>query len=100
MHYFDDLNYTLSNEDTRIEHGLLKKGADHVFSIAGSGARVLPLIAKHPKNLNVIDMSQEQLYLNELRLAAAQELTYEEFLFFIGYRGGLAEGDPQGDDRT
>lgn len=99
MHYFEDLNYTLSNEDTRVEANLLSKKSGRVFSIAGSGARVLPLIAKNPKEIDIVDMSQEQLYLNELRIAAARELTYDEFLFFFGYRGGLPNGDPQGDDR-
>lgn len=99
MGYFESLNYTLSNEDTRIEYDLLPKNAENVFSIAGSGARVLPLLARHPKNLSIIDMSQEQLYLNELRIAAARQLSYDEFLFFMGYRGGLPDGSDQGDDR-
>lgn len=97
--YFSDLNYTLSNEDTRIEFDLLPDGVDRVFSIAGSGARCLPLIAKNPKHLDVIDMSISQLYLCELRLQAMKTLSYEEYLFFIGYRGGLQSGRDDGDDR-
>ncbi len=99
MSYFEDLNYTLSNEDTRIEANLLPEGADRVFSIAGSGARALPLIARSPKEIDIVDMSQEQLYLNELRWAAARALSHDEYLFFLGYRGGLPDGDPRGDDR-
>ncbi|MEK2646555.1 DUF3419 family protein [Bdellovibrio sp. BCCA] len=97
--YFSDLNYTLSNEDTRIEFDLLPEGAERVFSIAGSGARCLPLIAKNPKYLDVIDMSVSQLYLCELRLQAMKTLTYEEYLFLMGYRGALQGGSDSGDDR-
>ncbi|MBX3040953.1 MAG: DUF3419 family protein, partial [Bdellovibrionaceae bacterium] len=98
--YFSDLNYTLANEDTKIEYDLLPKNVDHVFCIAGSGARVLPLLAREPKRIDVIDMSVSQLYLTELRHKAAQVLTYEEWLFFLGYRGGLQNSEAlEGDDR-
>jgi S-adenosylmethionine-diacylglycerol 3-amino-3-carboxypropyl transferase len=98
--YFSDLNYTLSNEDTRIEFDLLPEGVERVFSIAGSGARCMPLIARHPKVLDVVDMSVSQNYLGELRYQAIKALTYEEYLFLMGYRGALQSGSDQGDDRT
>ena len=97
--YFSDLNYTLSNEDTRIEYDLLPQDADRVFSIAGSGARCMPLIARHPKVLDVVDMSVSQNYLGELRYQAIKVLSYEEYLFFMGYRGALQSGSDEGDDR-
>lgn len=99
MTYFDKLNYTLSNEDTRVEYELLKANASHVFSISGSGARVLPLVARHPNELSVIDVSMNQLFLCELRLAAARKLSLPEYLYFLGYRGGIFLGSPTGDDR-
>ncbi len=97
--YFSDLNYTLANEDTQVELELLMENAERVFSIAGSGARCLPLLGKNPKVLDIIDMSVSQLYLCELRLAAMKTFTYEEFLFFMGYRGGLQAGIASGDNR-
>lgn len=99
MTYFDKLNYTLSNEDTRVEELLLPENTGSVFSIAGSGARVIPLVAKNPKELSVIDVSINQLHLCELRLAAAKTFTLPEHLFFLGYRGGTFEGPSTGDDR-
>lgn len=87
--YFSDLNYTLANEDTKIEHDLLPEGAERVFCIAGSGSRVLPLAAKNPKEIIVADMAEAQLFLVELRWAAVQALTYEEWLYFLGYRGAI-----------
>lgn len=97
--YFHNLNYTLSNEDTRVEYALLKSDLDSVFSIGGSGSRVLPLIARNPKRLDVIDLSSEQLALIELRHAAARALTRDEFLFFLGYRGGLPNDSNTEDSR-
>jgi len=100
MSYFvDGLNYSLSNEDTRVEQGLMAEGLESVFAIGGSGARVMPLIAKNPRTLKVIDLSDLQLKLVELRLVAARTLSYDEYLFLLGYRGGLPGGKTEGDDR-
>ncbi|MBS1972404.1 MAG: DUF3419 family protein [Bdellovibrionales bacterium] len=97
--YFSDLNYTLANEDTRVEFDLLPEKVSRVFSIAGSGARCMPLIAKHPKELDVVDMSVSQNYLCELRFEAMKVLSYEEYLFLMGYRGALQSSPQEGDDR-
>lgn len=97
--YFSDLNYTLANEDTQVEYGLLPDHVQTVFSIAGSGARCLPLMARNPKDLHIIDMSVSQLYLCELRLQAARVMSYQEWLYFMGYRGGLQNGNMSGDSR-
>jgi len=97
--YFSDLNYTLANEDTRIEYDLLKENADRIFSIAGSGARCLPLIARQPAEMHIIDMSPAQIHLCELRFEAMRQMTYEQWLFFFGYRGALQSGSGSGDSR-
>jgi S-adenosylmethionine-diacylglycerol 3-amino-3-carboxypropyl transferase len=97
--YFSDLNYTLANEDSRDEHDLLPETVSRVFSIAGSGARCLPLIARHPLELDVVDMSVSQNYLCELRFEAIKVLSYEEYLFLLGYRGALQYGKDAGDER-
>ncbi len=91
MSYFVGLNYTLANEDARVEHGLLERGAEGVLAVAGSGARVLPLLAREPKQLTVIDVSREQLLLAELRVAAAQSLDRAGFLGLMGYTPLSAE---------
>lgn len=94
MHgYFDGLNYSLANEDTWIEYSLLETNLERVLSVAGSGARCMPLLARNPKVLDLVDLSEPQLFLAELRIQAARSLTYEEWLFFMGYRGSLP-GDP------
>jgi S-adenosylmethionine-diacylglycerol 3-amino-3-carboxypropyl transferase len=83
--YFSGLNYTLANEDTALEMALLTEGCDTVLTIAGSGGRVLPLLAKKPRRVICVDLSQQQLHLTELRLALAREAPLEVFLAFMGY---------------
>ncbi|MFZ4404482.1 MAG: DUF3419 family protein [Pseudobdellovibrionaceae bacterium] len=97
--YFSDLNYTLSNEDTRIEYELMSDSCQHVFSIAGSGARCIPLIAKNPKKIHIVDMSPAQILYCELKWQALKQLSYQQWLFFMGYRGALQGGLDQGDSR-
>lgn len=86
-HYFRHLNYTLGDEDSRLEFGILEPEAGHVMAVAGSGGRVLPLLARHPRHLTCVDISQPQLFLTELRVEAVRSLEREEFLGFLGYPG-------------
>ncbi len=83
--YFQGLNYGLANEDTWIEYNLAPQNADSFFSVCGSGSRVIPLLAKHPKNLHVVDLSETQLASFRLRYAAVKYLSYNEYLFLLGY---------------
>ena len=83
--YFSTLNYTLANEDTAMEIAMLPDNVNHVATVAGSGGRAIPLLSRSPKKLTCIDLSQEQLYLTELRVEALRALTHSEFLAFFGY---------------
>jgi len=83
--YFSTLNYTLANEDTALELALLPAQSDTVLTIAGSGGRVLPLLARKPRRLICVDLSPAQLFLTELRLALAREAGLDDFLTFWGY---------------
>lgn len=84
--YFSGLNYTLGNEDTSVEIGMIKKlKPKNVFSICGSGGRSLPLSHGEAENLVLADLSKEQLFLAQLRLATYKTLTHDEFLLFWGY---------------
>jgi S-adenosylmethionine-diacylglycerol 3-amino-3-carboxypropyl transferase len=89
--YFNTLNYTLANEDTALEIAILPQGADHVISVCGSGGRVLPLLSRSPKRVTLVDLSQEQLYLAELRFASVRALGLSEFMQFWGYPPVSAE---------
>ncbi|MFZ9519529.1 MAG: DUF3419 family protein [Silvanigrellaceae bacterium] len=83
--YFNTLNYSLANEDSSLELGILPDGRRHVLCVAGSGARVLPLFAKNPRRLTCVDLSKEQLLLAELRIESARNLPREQFIGFWGY---------------
>lgn len=84
--YFSGLNYTLGNEDTSFEIGIVKAlRPKRIFSICGSGGRSLPLMHDEALELSLSDLSKEQLRLAELRHATYKELTHEQFLMFWGY---------------
>ncbi|MBN8458661.1 MAG: DUF3419 family protein [Verrucomicrobia bacterium] len=84
---FKALNYTLGNEDNLIEHDLLAENLNHVMTVAGSGSRVLALLAKSPGRITCVDTAREQLQITELRIAGARRLTYQEYLSFWDYPG-------------
>ncbi|MBC7690775.1 MAG: DUF3419 family protein [Methylotenera sp.] len=91
--YFTGINYSLANEDTWVEYRLAPQNAKAIVAVAGSGSRVLPLLARSPRLLEIVDLSEAQLYLAELRMEAVRELSHEEFLHFLGYRGAIFDGD-------
>lgn len=98
--YFTGLNYSLANEDSWVEYHLARDYSQLVFSISGSGSRVIPLLARNPQRLVIGDLSQDQLYLAELRIEAIRTLSYPEFLYFLGYRGALSTPAGTEDSRT
>lgn len=85
-HYFNNLNYTLANEDTKVEYDLINSNTKSIAVICGSGSRALPLMAKQIDYLKIIDLSQAQLELCQIRLAAIKNLTYHQFLYLMGYQ--------------
>jgi S-adenosylmethionine-diacylglycerol 3-amino-3-carboxypropyl transferase len=81
------INYSSCNEDTRSELKALRIGEeDLVLAITGSGARVLDLLISRPKRIISIDMNPLQNFLLELKIAAIKNMTYDEYLEFLGVR--------------
>lgn len=83
--YFQNLNYTLGNEDTRLELDIVKEAPSHVVSVCGSGSRVIPFLAKRPAMMTVVDVSPVQLALLKLRIAIIRQCSHEEFSRFWGF---------------
>lgn len=83
--YFESLNYTIGNEDTSLEFKILPENVNHVFAVAGSGSRIIPLLAKSPHFITCVDLSEKQLSFAELKIATLRALDYEDFLAFWGY---------------
>ena len=83
--YFNSLNYTIGNEDTSLELKILPENTGHILAAAGSGSRIIPLMAKNPRNITCVDSSSEQLSFSEIRIASLKSLDYQKFLGFWGY---------------
>ena len=90
-YFSSSLNYTLANEDARIEYELLPEGVSHAMTVAGSGSRVVPLLAKNPEILSCVDLVPIQLHLTQMRIEALRKLSHEEYLGLLGYPGGVQE---------
>lgn len=85
MAYFSKLNYALGDEDTLPEYQLLPQDAGHVVAVAGSGGRIVPLVAKRPRAITCVDILQEQLDLTELRVESIRQLSFGDFMALFGY---------------
>lgn len=83
--YFNQLNYTLGNEDTSIDVEIVKRlGSQKIFNVAGSGSRSFPLIA-YGASLAMVDISEYQLALCRLREALYKQLDFQDFLLFLEF---------------
>ncbi|RON59875.1 DUF3419 family protein [Pseudomonas fluorescens] len=86
--YFERLNYALGDEDAALEYAILPKRAGHVVGVAGSGGRLLPLLARKPARMTCTDISAPQLAFTRLRFALLKQTDHESFMDFMGYRTG------------
>lgn len=78
--------YSHINEDNRVERQLLlSSGCTTVVAVAGSGERVLALLDNEAcKKFYVVDVNEEALFLLQLKLAALETLSIDEYLKFCG----------------
>lgn len=83
--FFDNLNYSLGDEDSRVEYSILPSSSEGVLAIAGSGGRCVPLLAKAPQKLICADISSSQMELTKLRFLALDELDHATYLKLLGY---------------
>ena len=79
--------YSHVNEDNCIERELaFQKDCTHLYSIGGSGERVIALLdCPTLEHAFIIDNNAEALYLIEIKLAALKNLSVDDYLFFIGH---------------
>ena len=83
--YFNQLNYTLGNEDTACDVEIVKKlNSKSIFSVAGCGSRALPLL-EGAERVIMGDVSPYQLSLSRLRKSLYEDLEFEEFLIFFDF---------------
>lgn len=81
--YFNQLNYSMANEDTTVEFELSRiLGAKKILTVGGSGSRSLPFLAHSLDSLTIVDLSPDQLLFIELKLETIKQLTYEDAICF------------------
>lgn len=77
--YFQDLNYTMANEDTTLEYRIAEQeNISSVLTVGGSGSRSLPFLALPIKSLRIVDVSLDQLKFIEIKLESIRQLTRAE----------------------
>ena len=80
---FNQLNFTIGNEDNRFEQYILPEKLTHAVCTAGSGVGPMVVLSRGPAFLSCVDISEPQLYLTELRIESARKLSYEDFVYRI-----------------
>lgn len=85
--YFHNFNYSLANEDIRIEKKL-SENSQTIAAVCGSGLRALSLIRQDLKELTIFDISQTQLDYARFHLIAIQKLNYLDYLTLFGFKSG------------
>jgi S-adenosylmethionine-diacylglycerol 3-amino-3-carboxypropyl transferase len=81
------VHYSQCWEDPRVlRDGLEVTPEDDVISIASGGDNTFALLLDHPKSITAVDKNQAQIFLVELKMQAIQNLTYDDFVSFVGAR--------------
>ncbi len=84
--YFSKLNYTLANEDSTLEVEMVKQlKPKNTLTVCGSGGRALPLLVGTSEKLVCADLSENQLWLAELREETIRRFSFREFCLFWGF---------------
>jgi len=78
--------YSHVNEDNRVERRLLRSsGCTTVVAVAGSGERMLALMDNETCNkFYAVDINEEALFLLQLKMAALETLSVDEYWKFCG----------------
>jgi S-adenosylmethionine-diacylglycerol 3-amino-3-carboxypropyl transferase len=84
---FQDILYANCWEDPEIDRLAFASFPNEVvFSITSGGCNVLTFLLDDPKKIIALDINRYQNYLLELKIAAFKELSYQEFLEFVGLK--------------
>jgi S-adenosylmethionine-diacylglycerol 3-amino-3-carboxypropyl transferase len=88
--FYKRLNYSFGNEDWKTERKALRlKPTDRVICITGSGDRPLHLLLDRCKEVVAIDANKLQNHLLKLKCAALEELSYNQYMAFLGATRGI-----------
>ena len=74
-------------EDIKLLYrGLEITSDDNILSITSAGCNVLGLLLKEPQTITALDVNPAQSALLEIKIAAIKNLSYLEFIRFLGFR--------------
>ncbi len=83
--YDKKINYSQCWEDPLVLIKALKiNQIDNIISITSGGDNTIALSLENPRSIIAIDANPAQNYLLELKLVAIKNLSYEDFLEFLG----------------
>ncbi len=83
---FDFIRYANCWEDPELLLGACDLVNATCLSVASAGDNSFSLLTQHPKQVVAFDINPIQLAVCELKKVAFQNLEYEEFLGFLGFR--------------
>lgn len=95
MSFFENLNFSSSNEDGETELDALS-GTRRILCITGSGTRPLDMLLSGADEVIALDVNPKQNALLHLKVAAIKCLNHGDFLLFLGlgqHRPGKAYYD-------
>lgn len=85
--FYHRLSYSFGNEDWETEKKALKiKKGDHVVCVTASGDRPLNLLTEDCGKITSVDTNPMQNALLDLKRTAISELSYDDYLAFLGIR--------------
>lgn len=90
MSFFENLNFSSSNEDGRSELAGLSGVGGRMVCLTGSGTRPLDMLLSGADQVIAIDLNPVQNALLRLKIAAIRQLDHAEMLKFLG----ITPGDP------
>ena len=83
MNFFNNLNFSSSNEDGETELAALS-GAKRILCLTGSGTRPLDMLLSGAHEVIALDVNPTQNALLHLKVAGIKSLDHGEFLSFLG----------------
>jgi len=91
MDFFQNLNFSSSNEDGETELAALA-GAGRILCLTGSGTRPLDLLMSDAEEIIALDVNPVQNALLALKVAAIETFERDEFLAFLGLLPSTTRG--------
>lgn len=89
--FLSDLNYSLSNEDARLEHALIDSEGKKIAAVSSSGSRLFPLLATNPETTHFFDISKFQNKYCKFKIGALSALSHAEYLSLFGFEEGTLD---------